>query len=199
MKPRVLVVDDDKDHAEGIADLLELRGYKVEVAFSGEQAIDRFGEADFDVTLMDVKLPGMNGVETFLQFRKARPAARVVMMTAHSVDELIERADHGGAVATLHKPFSMDDLLRALKRAEHCGPVLIVAADAEFAENTAGLFANKGNKIEISRSGQDAIDKLLSMSFDCVVLDRRMPDLSGTEVSRRFFECGRAAPLIISM
>ena len=198
MKPRVLVVDDDKDHAEGIADLLEFRGYEVDVAFSGEQAINRFSEADFDVTLMDIRLPGMNGVETFFQFRKARPQARVVMMTAHSVEQLIERADHGGAVATLHKPFSMDDLLNALKRAQHCGPVLVAAADAEFAESTASLFTTKGNKVDIARTAQDALDKLLSISYDCVVLDLRMPDLSVTEVYRQFLDCGRPPPLIIS-
>ncbi len=199
MKPRVLVVDDDKDHAEGIADLLEFRGYEVDVAFSGEQAINRFSEADFDVTLMDIRLPGMNGVETLFQFRKARPQARVVMMTAHSVEQLIQRADHGGTVGTLHKPFSMDDLLNALKRAQHCGPVLVVAADAEFAESTASLFANKGHKVEIARTGRDALDKLLSISFDCLVIDLRMPDLSGIEVSRRLRDCGRSLPLIISM
>ena len=65
MSRRIFIVDDDQDHAESLADILELRGYEVEVAFTGEDAIERFREADFDLVFMDVKLPGKNGVETF--------------------------------------------------------------------------------------------------------------------------------------
>src|SRR5262249_5086451 len=60
MKHHVLIVDDDKDHAESIADLLQLRGYEVEVAYSGEEALELFRAHEPDVTVMDVKLPGMN-------------------------------------------------------------------------------------------------------------------------------------------
>jgi two-component system response regulator HydG len=73
MSERVLIVDDDKDHAESIADLLQLRGFEVEVAYSGEQALQLFRKAPFDVSIMDVKLPGMNGVDAFFEFRKVRP------------------------------------------------------------------------------------------------------------------------------
>jgi two-component system, NtrC family, response regulator HydG len=92
MSERVLIVDDDKDHAESIADLLQLRGFEVEVAYSGEQALQLFQKAPFDVSIMDVKLPGMNGVDAFFEFRKVRPQAQVIMMTGLSVEQLIASA-----------------------------------------------------------------------------------------------------------
>ena len=61
---KVFVVDDDPDFAEGIGLSLELEGHDVTYASSGEEAVDKFSDANFDVTLMDVRMPGMNGVET---------------------------------------------------------------------------------------------------------------------------------------
>jgi len=70
MPKHVLVVDDDRDHAESVAEILEMRGHRVELAYTGEEAIARFCEADFDMVLMDVKLPGMNGVQTLLRVQE---------------------------------------------------------------------------------------------------------------------------------
>ncbi len=66
MRRRILIVDDDRDHAESLADILEMRGHLVEVVHTGEAALACFCRRDFDLTLMDVKLPGKSGVETFL-------------------------------------------------------------------------------------------------------------------------------------
>src|SRR5260370_40653482 len=125
MSQRILVVDDDKDHGESVADVLQAHGYQVEVAYSGEQALARFMEVDFDVTLMDVRMPGMNGVETFFHFRKRRPDAKVIMMTGFGLDELLRQATEGGAVGILHKPFLMNELFSMLNEAASRGLVLV--------------------------------------------------------------------------
>jgi CheY-like chemotaxis protein len=64
----VFIVDDDKDFAETLKMVLEGRGYDVEIAHSGEEAIAKFCEQDFDIAFMDVKLPGKNGVASFWKF-----------------------------------------------------------------------------------------------------------------------------------
>ncbi|MFZ1090736.1 MAG: response regulator, partial [Xanthobacteraceae bacterium] len=86
---RILVVDDDKDHAESIADLLNWSGYGVEAAHSGEDALELFARRPFDLTILDVKLPGINGVETFFRLRKTKPGAQVIMMTGLNLEQLI--------------------------------------------------------------------------------------------------------------
>src|SRR5579863_7139952 len=116
MTARVLVIDDDRDHAESIADILSMRGHVVDAAFSGEQGVDMFKQHGFDIVVMDVKLPGMSGVEAFFEFKKIRPGARVMMMTGFSLEQLITQAIENGALGVLRKPFAIQDLLHVLER-----------------------------------------------------------------------------------
>jgi two-component system, NtrC family, response regulator HydG len=111
MSKRIFIIDDDRDHAESLAEVLEMRGHEVALAHSGEEAVELFKDADFDLVLLDVKLPGMNGVETFVEFRRLRPDARVMMMTGYSVEQLVAQAVEQGALGVLHKPFSPQALL----------------------------------------------------------------------------------------
>ncbi|HUZ73302.1 MAG TPA: response regulator [Stellaceae bacterium] len=113
----IFVVDDDRDHAESIADILALQGDEVVLAFSGEDAVRRFAEHPFDLTLLDVKLPGMNGVEAFFELRRQRADAAVIMMTGFSVEHLLAQAVLSGADGVLHKPFAAAELLEAIARA----------------------------------------------------------------------------------
>lgn len=114
MKQRVLIVDDDRDHAESIADILAMHGHDVDMAFSGEEAVRRFAERPFDVTLMDVKLPGINGVEAFFELRRQRADAQVIMMTGFSVEQMLSQAVLSGARGVLYKPLAIPDLLRVI-------------------------------------------------------------------------------------
>lgn len=81
--------------------------HQVEIAYSGEEAVEIFRTKDFDITLMDMRLPGMNGVESFLEFRKLKPDAKVLIMTGYSVEELIRQAQDEGALSIFHKPLDM--------------------------------------------------------------------------------------------
>jgi CheY-like chemotaxis protein len=140
VKPlRVFVVDDDQDFAESLALLIEGRGYEVELAFSGEEAIDKFRQQDFDITFMDVKLPGKDGVESFLEIRQFKPSARVVMMTGYSVEQLLEQAVEQGAWGVLNKPL---DIERMLNMIEGIKPddILIVDDDPDFVESIKNLL-----------------------------------------------------------
>ena len=97
---RIFIVDDHRDVAEGLADVLRMHGHEVEVAHNGEQAIRIFKEQDFDIAFMDVMMPGMNGVESFLEIRKIKPDAKVVMMTGYSVTQLLDQAIETGLCST---------------------------------------------------------------------------------------------------
>jgi DNA-binding response OmpR family regulator len=196
MSARILIVDDDKDHAESVADLLELSGYEVELAFTGEQAMARFAGGNFDVTLMDVRLPGMNGVETFFQFRKVRPAARVIMMTGLNVEQLIGQAIRGGALGVLHKPFSTDELLSAVDQAKPRGVVLIVDDDPGFSERAADTLATNGYRVEVAWTGEDALRKVRSGTINCLIVDLQLPIISGIEVCHRAFEANHSVAII---
>lgn len=197
MSRRIFIVDDDRDHAESLADILELRGYEVEVAFTGEDAIERFREVDFDLVFMDVKLPGKNGVETFFAFRQLRPDARVMMMTGFSVEQLVRQAVEGGALGVLHKPFSGDDLLKAVEAAKPRGLVLVADDDELYADSISALLTGAGYRVRTARTGQQAVEMMQDDGFDCLLLDLKMPVLSGLEVYLTLKEQGRLVPTIL--
>lgn len=198
MTEHILIVDDDRDHAESIGDVLDMRGYAIEIAVSGEEALAKFAGGRFDLTLMDVRLPGMNGVETFFHFRRLRPDAKVILMTGYSVERLIEDALKGGALGVLRKPFSVEKLVEAVERAKPHGIVLLADDDPAFAESASDILSAAGYRIERAATGQEALDKTLTTPIDCLILDLRLPVLSGVEVFLRLREAGRAVPTIMA-
>ena len=193
---RVLIVDDDQDHAESVADILEIHGYGVELAGSGEQGVARFRASDFHIVLMDVKLPGMNGVETFAEFKRIRPDARVLMMTGFSVEGLVAEAVGNGALGVLYKPFAISELLDALERVKPRGMVLVADDDPEFAGSIEPVLKQNGYVVEIARNGREALEKASAPGITCLILDLRMPLLTGLEVYLKLKEAGASVPTI---
>jgi DNA-binding NtrC family response regulator len=109
--PSILIVDDDVGMVETLGDILSARDYDVVKADSGEAAIEHVRRATFDVVLMDIKMPGLNGVEALQVMRRITPALKVIMMTAFTRDELVDQAHRATAVAVVPKPLDLDRLL----------------------------------------------------------------------------------------
>ena len=111
---RVMIVDDDQDLAESLADLLQVHGYEVDIARDGQDAVEHARSQDFDIAFMDVRMPVMNGVDSYFAIKKIKPQARIVMMTGFK-EPILERAISAGAEGPLHKPFSVEDMLKLVE------------------------------------------------------------------------------------
>jgi len=196
MSMRVFIIDDDRDHAESIADVLTMRGFECELAFSGEAGLARFREADFDIVFMDVKLPGMNGVETFFEFRKLKPDVKVMLMTGFSLEQLVAQAVENGALGVLRKPFEIKDLLDVLETVKPRGMVLVADDDPEFSASLEPILRQHGYRVKIVNSGHDALAMVSQEGVNCLILDLKMPMLSGLEVYIKLKELGRTVPTI---
>jgi two-component system, NtrC family, response regulator HydG len=194
---RVLVVDDDCDHAESLADVIEMRGHAAQIANSGEEALAFFRDEDFDFVLLDVRLPGINGVETFLEMRKIRPTAQVMMMTGYSVEQLVAQAIEGGALGVLHKPFAAMQVLDLLTKVKPRGRILVADGDAGFIGSVVPVLESAGYDVDVATSGAEALDKMISSDVDCVVLDLRLPVASGAELYARLINAGRKVPTVL--
>jgi CheY-like chemotaxis protein len=194
--PRVLIVDDDPDFAESLALLIEGRECEVELAFSGQEAIEKFRQRDFDITFMDVRLPGKDGVESFIEIRKLKPSARVVMMTGYSVEQLLEQAVEQGAWGVLTKPI---DVHKALKMIENIKPdgILIVDDDPDFVRSISRLLLNNGYQVCIATDGQQAIKRIRDNGIDILILDLHLPILSGLETYLELKQSGHAIPTLV--
>ena len=193
---RVLIVDDDIDHAESLADVLDIRGHESEMVHSGEAAIERFREAEFDFVLLDVKLPGLNGVDTFLELKKTRPNAKVMMMTGYSVEELVAQAIEGGALGVLYKPFGPPQVLEALAQITQRGRILLADDDPDFVDSIVPILESRYD-VDVASTGAEALEKLMNEKVDCLLLDLHLPILSGAELYARLVKAGRQVPTIL--
>jgi CheY-like chemotaxis protein len=198
MKPLdVLVVEDDADLAEAIAEALELVGHSPTISGTGTEAIEHYTRRSFDMTFMDVKLPDINGVEAFLAIREMDPGARVVMMTGHQIDQLLALATDKGAIKVLRKPFAMEAILDALNEVVPSGLILVADDDPDFVEATRTLLAVHGYDVLVARTGREALDSVLDSSPDVLLLDLRLPVLHGLDVYLELKKRGRCVPTII--
>jgi two-component system sensor histidine kinase/response regulator len=114
---RILIVDDEADIAAILKLHLEDSGYSTAWAGNGQVALQMLKEGGFSLALMDIKMPGMNGVEVLNRIREAGLDVAVIMMTAHGSEELVVECMTSGAVDYISKPFSLDDTLQRVNRA----------------------------------------------------------------------------------
>lgn len=115
--PRILLVDDEVAFANNLLKLLSKRGYDVVVVYNGADAVNMVGEKEFDVIILDMKMPGMDGIATLKEIKKKVPLVEVVILTGHgSVESGIEGMQLG-AFDFLMKPVSIDDLQEKVSEA----------------------------------------------------------------------------------
>ena len=111
---RILIVDDDRSMARTLKDILHLKGYNVETAHSGPEALEKVEKAAFDCVLSDIRMPEVNGVELYRAIKAQRSNIPMVLMTAYASDSLVKEGLEEGVLAVLTKPFDITLLLRFL-------------------------------------------------------------------------------------
>ena len=115
-KPRILVVDDEVAMRESLNDWLLEDGYEVGLAAGGEEAIIMAGEKSWEVILLDLKMPGMDGIETLKRIKEISPEVEILMMTAYATVDTAVQAMKEGAYDYLVKPFDPDEIEIQIKK-----------------------------------------------------------------------------------
>ena len=168
--------------AATLQDILQTFGHDVEVANDGLKAIECVKARSYDIVLMDIRMPGLNGVEAFKEIKKIRPGTAVMMMTAYSVEGLIAEALEQGAYGVLHKPFDVRRVLEFIAKIEGSGLVLVVDDDDAFGETLMDVLKEKGYRVAIADNGEKALELVRANGFDVIFIDIRMPVMNGLEV-----------------
>ncbi|MDZ7697998.1 MAG: response regulator [Deltaproteobacteria bacterium] len=114
---RVLVVDDEKEFVEMLSLRLQEVGEKVTAAYSGRECLDMLKDTQIDVVILDIKMPGMDGMETLREIKKRFPLVEVIMLTGHGSAETAVEGMKLGAYDYLMKPADFDDLTTKLQGA----------------------------------------------------------------------------------
>ena len=184
MKTNVLVVDDLKSIRLTLGGILEDEGYNVILAEDGYKAIEASKQTPFDLVFMDIKMPGINGVQTFREIKKINPDAAVIMMTAYSVEDLIKEALEEGAYAVVYKPFDIEKIVSIIESALQKTLILVVDDSFTDRETLKNILDERGYGVVTASSGAEALARVKEKRFDIIFLDVKLPDIDGVE----FFE-----------
>ena len=154
-KIKILLVDDEQEFVETLSERIRMRDHDSEVALDGEQALKKMDDDLPDVVVLDLKMPGMDGMEVLRKIRNAYPKVQVIMLTGHGSEKDEEEARKLGAFEYLQKPVEIETLMKKVKKAYKNKFESSMMA-ATFAE--AGEF-DTAKEIRDSDEEQDKLNK----------------------------------------
>lgn len=195
-KLSILIVDDDHRMARTVRDILNVKGYQAECAFSGAEALGKIKKTDFDCVLTDVKMPEINGVELYQAIRKIYPQLAVVLMTAYPSDALIKKGLKEGILAALTKPLDINLLLSFFSSLRREQSIVIVDDDLNFSKTLGGILKERGFQVTEVPDPRNLADKL-KPEGEVVLLDMKLNDLEGLEVLKEIRKVYPYLPVIL--
>lgn len=194
---RFLIVDDNRDLANGLSDMLQLEGHVTTVAATATAARTYFDKDRFDYVFLDMKLPDGNGLDLFYEFLEVDPGASIYVMTGFRLEQLLQQVVEDGAVGILRKPFSLDQVVDALRSAEPRGIILVADDDPEFPDRLAGVLSESGHHAVVSRDSRNAVNMVNDNDTDVLILDLKLPVLYCVQVYLHLRKQGKEVPTII--
>ena len=117
MPSKVLLVDDEREFVQTLSERLQMRAFGSAVAYDGEEALSVIDEDEPEVMVLDLKMPGVDGLEVLRRVKRDHPDVEVIVLTGHGTKEIEERCLEMGACAYLEKPVDLDTLTRAMQDA----------------------------------------------------------------------------------
>ena len=114
---KVLLIDDEEEMVTTLAERLSLRGIGADWVLSGYDAIKRVSKIKYDLVVLDVKMPGMSGLETMEEIQKIQPELKILFLTGHGSQADCEAGKRGGACFYLMKPIDIEVLIESMKEA----------------------------------------------------------------------------------
>jgi len=174
--PRVLVVDDEAHLADGISENLEAEGYSAEVAHDGEEGLEKIRGGDFDLIVLDVMMPKLDGLEVCQKIREEGRQTPVLFLTVNNAPEDRIRGFEAGGDDYLAKPFHLQELLHRV--------AAILRRSAWYAQNDAAIsFA--GNEIDFKTYEASAWDGTThSLTHKEAMIFKMLSEQEGTIVTR---------------
>jgi DNA-binding response OmpR family regulator len=212
---RVLVIDDERLVRELLRDVLSRQGYQVVMAENGPKGLDLFKQHKPDVTLLDLHMWEMNGIDVLEQIRILEPGARVIMLTGDGGDKLEDQARRLGVTDFLRKSISPQALMATVasitQRNIKAGPVsktattkpsssksaesngkrmsiLLVDDEMMICTMVKKFLSGLGYVVRTAGSGAEALKLFDQQTPDMVVLDMYMPGLNGLQLIRKLRE-----------
>lgn len=189
---KLLIVDDEKGLCEFLKNFFAPKGYDVFIALSGQDAVSIVKKENPELVLLDINMPDMSGLEVLRLVKKTSPKTKVIMVTGVDDADTREKSLAFGADEFVKKPFTTNYLedvviLKVNEIARNRDPAkILIVDDEEDARTSMKSFLSRRFDCLISEAatGEDALTMLHKDKFDLVLLDIRMPGISGADVLR---------------
>lgn len=201
-KIKVLVVDDEKIIRDFFGRLLSLQGLEVVEADDGYKAQELAKANKFDLYFIDVRMPGLDGLETFRGIRRVHPEALAVMMTGYALDNILEQAQKEGASGSIRKPFAIGEIKgiveKAARQKNSVSSNILVIDDDEAVLSFFGNFLKaKGQKYSLVNNAQAALGLIQREKFDLVFLDLVLNNDDGLELYKKIKQALPQTELVV--
>jgi two-component system response regulator HydG len=183
-KASILIADDNISLCKTMSFVLERKGYAVAISKDGLEVIEKVKERSYDVIFMDIKMPFMDGVETYKRIKEIRPEAVVVMMTAYSVENLVQEALREGAYGIIYKPVDIEKvvaLIEEVRRIKEGALVLVVDDHPETCITLKNILIKKNYEVGIAHTGEAAITMAQEKTYSIIFVDMKLPTINGLE------------------
>jgi CheY-like chemotaxis protein len=185
---RILVVDDEPVIRSLAGDMLRLLGYEVTAADGGAEALELYRRGKFDLVILDLVMPRMNGREVLAEIRRIDPEARVLLASGFHLEMDLVDVRREGACGFLSKPFIVASLSRAVAEALQADPVaplrVLVVDDVRlYREVVTALLRELGHSARVIEDGAAALAAATNETFDLILLDVELSGMSGLEVT----------------
>ncbi len=192
----VLIVEDEAIVRDSVRDWLMDAGYAVKVAREGYEALKMIEKQDFDVVLLDLRLPGKDGLQVLREARLRRPAIKGIIITAYPTVQTAVEAMKLGAIDFLTKPLDLTRLESLVQEKSEvaslsANPILVVDDEASVREALRDWFIDAGYQVETAPDGEKALKLIGEKDFSLLILDLKLPGRDGIEVLR---EARRISP-----
>lgn len=199
-KTKILIADDEEGICLSLNSILELEGYETVTVNNGYDAIEKVKQESFDIAFLDIKMPGINGVDTFKIIKEFSPETVVFMMTAYAVEDLIKESIENGAYACLYKPLNIEKILQSIKEIEGKPFVLVIDDDAAIRDIFSERLTQLGFHVISVSSGLEGIKFVERKLPDVILIDVVMEEMDGVETLKRLKELLREkCPKIMMM
>lgn len=184
-KLKILVVDDDRRMVRTICDIFRVKGYEALPAYSGNEAVQVVQREAFDCVLMDIKMPGIDGVAALKMIKGVAPDTPVVLMSAYATDEQLAEAKQHGAASVLTKPIDFQQVLSYLSLLRKESSVLIVDDDLQFSQTLKEVLRSSGYRVNTEEDPAKVLSHMEQEYQLLLILDLKLGDVDGLDVLKK--------------
>ncbi|QGJ71161.1 Hypothetical protein PBC10988_28640 [Planctomycetales bacterium 10988] len=192
-KGRILIAEDERNLRVTLSDILAEEGYEVTTVGDGREAIELARHHYFDVFLLDLRMPTLDGEKTFRLLKESYPSARVILMSGYGQDHLKQSLLQQGALAFVDKPVDIEELLEIIEEVDHPS-ILCMSGKISVPVEIWQTLRDHGYRVTLVQSPEDGMELVKHVRFDIIMIDVELMGPTDNEICLSLKDLDREVP-----